>query len=173
MSDYLRAQEEGLVRAVQTEDDNFLLQVNEGDFVAHLVDRFRVPVLRLKFDEAYATESRRSIPAEEFPSGFSVRHGRSYEKPVFTVRIPYEGDVDLLCKQPSTYLSWNAIVHTEGQEVCFEVVDFYGAPERINQAVDEQINNLRQSSEYLVWDVEAFNRSLPARAERSLRERKD
>ncbi len=173
LSDYLEERAQQAWSMIEQEKEDYLLQVNERDYLDHLLDRIRVPVPRFGFDDVYATESERKIPAESFPSGFNVYEGHSYTKPVLTVHIPYEGDLALLQRQPSTYLSWSAIIYTQGQDLCFDLVDFYGDAGRINQEIESHISNLRQSSDYLVRDIEAFNASLPTRLEQLFHARKE
>lgn len=81
---------------IDKEDPNYLLNVNEADYIAHLVGEFHVAPLVIDFERVEVSFSEKMIPAERFPPTFSVFAGKAYAKQVVRYHIPFSGDAMLL-----------------------------------------------------------------------------
>jgi len=66
---------EKLKRQIQSEDRNYLLNVNRTEYVNHIVSQFEILPLGLEFDKMTVSSSERMIPAEAFPLGFTSSVG--------------------------------------------------------------------------------------------------
>jgi hypothetical protein len=64
---YLRQRLELLKQAVRSENADYLLNVNEAEYVTHTVSHFAIEPLVLHFDDIEASSYEKMIPAELFP----------------------------------------------------------------------------------------------------------
>ncbi len=76
---------------IKGEDENYMLNVNESQYLEHLVSSFGLDPLVFYFDSTEATDEERMIPAEQFPPMSFVSRGGRYLKQVFTFHIPVSG----------------------------------------------------------------------------------
>jgi hypothetical protein len=58
---------------IDGENQTYLLNVNEADYIAHLVSEYRIEPLVIDFDGVHVSFSEKMIPAERFPSTFTCR----------------------------------------------------------------------------------------------------
>ena len=176
LRDYLEARFKKLETQVQAEADNYILNVNETEYVEHLEARFLVDNLELDFDGISISTDRKEIPAEHFPGGgftWNVERGKRYPKDIIRYHIPYSGDQELLTCRPSTSLLSEVSVSVTGQEIYFDIVDFDGNAESIKQRAASNQNHIHQQWARVKDEVAAFNKGLKSRAARVFQTRKE
>lgn len=162
-----------MLARVDEEREDYLAQVNEQDYVAHLVELYSLVVPCLDFDKMVVDHEERQIPAERFPRTYHVFAGKSYPKPVVIYQIPFDGDESLLKVQPSSWLSWQPSVYTKNGYVCFDIVAFDpNDSEVIRRDAENTLGALRQLSGFVVSDVSQFNSALKHEAREAVRSRK-
>lgn len=157
---------------INGKSDDYLLNVNETEFLNFLIAKYSIANLELKFDDIFVSTFEKSIEADNFPQSFDVRRGRSYLRDVIKFHIPYSGDVDLLYCQPNHHIRWFVEVSNEDSSLCFEVINFYDSPETIKQQRDDITRSIRQQYSSLVSEVDSYNNSLPSFVQLHLRNRK-
>ncbi|MCB0121178.1 MAG: hypothetical protein KDE58_02980, partial [Caldilineaceae bacterium] len=145
---------------INSKSDDYLLNVNEIEFVNFLVANYSIANLELRFDDIFISTYEKSIPAERFPPLFDVTRGRSYTKDVIKFHVPFSGDVDLLYCRPNHHIRWSVEVSNEDSCLCFEVINFHDAPETIKQQSDDVLRSIRQQYGYVVSEVNSYNNSL-------------
>lgn len=155
---------------IQTAD--YLLGVNETQYVQHLQNLCRVDPLLIHFDQMGISTSEKQIPAEHFNALFEVTRGKSYPRQVITYRIPFEGDERLLHCRPSTYTMWSWDVEVRGGEICFDLVNFSNNVAQIKAQASDIARNIERSYQFLVAQVAAFNDGLEATIRQQLQARK-
>ena len=74
---YSQARLSTLKNAIQRESENYLLNVNEAEYVDHLVSTHSLAPLVIDFDHVEASSREEMIPAGHFPFGYSVYEGKS------------------------------------------------------------------------------------------------
>jgi hypothetical protein len=168
---------EGVLRAVaeqiNSEKTDYLLNVNQTQYVQHVIDKYRFAPLLIHFDAVEASPTERSVPAEHFPSGgFSVRRGGSYTKPVFVYHVPFSGNVELLKCIPNPRILNTYDVRVEDVELSFEIIDFYGEPERVKRDADSILGYMREQSGHLARNIQRFNQDLEPAVLRAFEARK-
>ena len=92
------------IDSIESEKDDFLLNINESDYVKYRVEDALIDPLEIHEDQIYASSSEQMIPAERFPGNYNVYSGKSYKEDVIKFHIPFSGDADLLKCQPSSIL---------------------------------------------------------------------
>jgi hypothetical protein len=176
LNSFLEARLKRLEQEVQAEDDNYILNVNEAEYIEHLTNMFLVDNLELDFESMSVSTDRKEIPAEHFPGGgftWSVERGRKYLRNVVRYHIPYLGDQELLTCRPSTYSLSEVNVSVNRQEICFDIIDFDQGAEPIRQAATSNQEYILRHWERIKTSVASFNQGLQSKAIRVFRSRKE
>jgi len=147
---------------INSKSENYILNVNEIDFINYLVDKYSIKNINLKFNEKFISTYEKDVPLEQFPSLGFRRFGSSgvYKKNVIRFHIPYEGSEELLHFISSNRLIWTLDVLIENNCLCFDVVNFYDDSERIKNEASGNIHNIERQSNYVLVDVSAYNSTL-------------
>jgi len=154
-----------LQKEVCTADPGYLLGVDREEYVQYLVGKYSFESLVFAFDEVSVDEPREElIPADQFPPMASVRSGQKYSKPVFRYYLPYSGDARLLRAIPNPRLMVTHWVNIGSDAISFDVIDFWGEPQRIKNSADSVLETIRQQSVHLEENVRTHNNDLPATA---------
>lgn len=160
-SEYFQSRKIKLAEEIRKEDENRLLNVNETQYIDYLIARYQVDPLVFDWDNISADVREEMIPAERFPPFvFNVYAGKRYPKPVYRYYIPFSGNPDLLRLRPSSHILMTYEVGVEHNSIYFDVVDFYGDPERIKPEANSQTDTVRRQAQNLDRDVTSFNTSL-------------
>lgn len=172
LTDYLQDRASQMQAQVEGEAEAYLLNVNETEYIKHLVDRYSVENLQIYPDKVTVKAYEKEIPADWFPRSFHVRRGGTYRKTVIKYFLPFEGDQALLYCYPNPRQMWTRDIVVEDGCICFEIVDFRGNPEDIKQEAQGYINPITRQLEHVRKQVNAFNSSLDSRAKRAFDARK-
>lgn len=160
LRDFLEAAKANVANSIESEDDDYILNVNEDDYIAHKVSEATVENLEIYVDDIYASSSEQMIPAEHFPSDFNVYSGKSYKKNVIKFHVPISGNVQLLHFMPSARILWTMEIEVNRDEFCFEIINFRDDAEDIVREKDSNIRNIMQQYENVQSEVERSNAGL-------------
>lgn len=143
-------------------DENYILNVNEQEFIEHIIEKARIEPLSINFDSIEVSDHERSIPAENFPDyGFHVRSGQRYTKTVYVFHLPFSGSDELLRMMPSARILWTADVDVINNEISFEIIDFSNGPDAAKQEANHIIDNIKMQLSHVVAEIDGFNQRLP------------
>lgn len=156
----LENQKKKLITEITRQQDDYILNVNSTEYIAHLVDRFKIPPIEIHTDKLSISTEERMIPAEMYPNSFYVRRGESYPKDVITFHLPFSGDAELLKIRASTYSMSAPLISIARGEINFEIVNFDLDGEQINKQSQSIVKQLTSQSSYLNNDLARFNASL-------------
>lgn len=123
LRDFLEASKANIAHSIESEKDDYILNVNEDDYVAHKVSEATVENLEIHVDDIYASSSEQMIPAERFPRDFNVYSGKSYKKDVIKFHVPISGNIQLLHCVPSSRILWTMEIEVSRDEFCFEIIN--------------------------------------------------
>ena len=171
-SDYIGRIKSSINLAVRNETDDYLLNVNEENYLDHIVERFTIEPLDIHSGQLYASTYEASIPAERFPSHFYVREGQSYNKDIIKYHIPFSGNKELLRCIPNPRIMWSMPVSIENNEISFEIINFSNNPDQIKNEADGNVRNIMTNYEHLCKQIEAFNNQIRNEAKKSFDSRK-
>ena len=173
LRDYLERRLVALRQEVAAESENYILNVDEAQYIEHLVSSFTLESIRLHVDQVEATTREVRVPAEHFSPLFHVQPGKSYPRTAIVYHLPFEGDAELLRCAPSSRLLWTVPVWITGGELCFESVDMSNNPEDLNREAERTLENLQRQSENVGREVVSYNSSLEAQARQTFAKRKE
>lgn len=100
------------------------------------------------------------IPSNYFPSTYWVDEGHSYNKPVLTYYLPFDGNPDLFGGKPSTRILRSEKVFIEGNNLGFEIINFNNDVTEINSQKDDVINFIINQSKHVNDEVNRYNEGL-------------
>ncbi|CAK2646974.1 Restriction endonuclease type IV Mrr domain-containing protein [Vibrio crassostreae] len=172
LSRFLDAVKQNTLSSIESEKDDYILNVSETDYIAHKLSEAIIEPLEIHEDQIYASSSERMIPAELFPNAFHVRSGNSYKKDVIKFHVPISGNIQLLHCVPSTRLMWSMSIEVNRNEFCFEIINFSNDPDAIVRDKDSNLRNIMQQQGNVRKDVDRFNSSLEAQIKSAFESKK-
>lgn len=166
-----------LQEKVQTEKQDYILNVNETEYIDHLVSEFTIDVPKFEFEKVYADHTEKSIPAERHPSaGFFLDEGKSYTRQVIIYYLPFSGDINVIDYVPNPSLVWTSeFQHEVGQDgelLSFEIINFGNDLERVKREAEQIMNNLRTQIGHIQNQVVGYNASLRQQVEQIVQVRR-
>lgn len=164
LSAVLESNISALKNEVLSARDEYIAEIDEEQYIRHLIERFNFEGVEIHADQGYATSREEHIPAEWFPGDFYVREGKSYPKQVITFHLPFSGNRDLLYCKPSTWMMWTEEILITDSEICFDLINFRDDPEEINREVKKKVDFIVKQLENVLKDVNKFNSSLKGKA---------
>ena len=174
-SDLIASKREEIKSRIESETEDFLLNVGQIQYVEHLKSEFTLDFPILRFDMTYVDSYEKDIVGIEFPHGFFVEPSKSYKKDVVVYHIPYEGNINLLKFRPNTYntmAGYNLQVNTKEQEIILPIVDFYSDPKKIADAYVDAQRYILSCYDYLKIEIENFNSTLESHINNAIESRK-
>ena len=172
LRDYLEARKNNVISSIESENDDYLLNVNEEDYMAFKVSEAQIEPLEIYDDKIYASSSEQMIPAEYFPSSFWVDRGKSYKKDVIKFHIPFSGNRDLLSCMPSSRILWSIDVEIKDSEFCFEIINFSDDAESIVREKDSTMRSIMQQYANVATEVERYNSGIETQIRSAFESRK-
>lgn len=172
LREYLEENDRRIRSFIGRESENYVLNVNETEYIDYLVNEFTVDIPDIDFENVFISNNKKQIPAEQFPFGFNVRRGESYPKQVIVYHLPYTGNTDLLRCSPSQRILWTTKVFLEDQSLCFEIVNFGYNAEEIKREAQSIIRDLKTQWNYLTQEIRSYNTKLRPKIEIAFKARK-
>ena len=83
LRDYLESKKNSIIKKIEDEEEDYLLNVSEEQYVEHVKSVYVVGQLRLKTKEIYVSDSEENIPAAAFPQDFYVKRGALVKKTLY------------------------------------------------------------------------------------------
>ena len=160
-----------IVVDINSQPDNYILNVNKAEYIEHLVSKYTIQPLEPHRDQLNVSTYETQIPAEEHPRSYFVDSGKSYNRDIIKFYLTFSGDPQLLRVRASTY-SLSAPITVEDNCICFEIINFNLTPESIKQESERIINSLVSQNQYLTNDLNSFNRTIESIASQSFDGRK-
>ncbi|MBP1080776.1 hypothetical protein ACFFJQ_14300 [Bacillus capparidis] len=173
LSSYLTQLEQSVVDSIRNEKEDYILNVNEEEYISYWENQLKVEPLNIQFDNAYANQKEEMIRAENYPRDFYVIGGKSYPRMVVYFHLPIEGNVDLIRYTPSTRLVWTQEMQLLDKELVFKKIQFRDDVEELNREFESVTRSLRTMQEYVNNDVLNFNNSLRRKIQNAFNTRKE
>src|SRR6185503_13582160 len=160
LSEFFEQRCQAVVREIQSEPQDRLLNVNEADYVNYLVQKYRFEPLTFAFDAIRASSTEKLVPAEYHPRLFDVRAGQSYRRQAITFHVPFTGEPELLRRAPSARIVWTYEVTVAASEIQFDVINWSNDPEAVQRDKERIIDSISQQNAHVTEEVTQFNSRL-------------
>jgi hypothetical protein len=166
-----------ILKDVNNQNDNYILQINIEDYHKYLVNKFTIQIPQIHFDEAYIEVVERNIPIDKFPRfGYYFDDGtKSVSKEVIIYHLPYSGYTNIFNYRPNPYSLQSGEFHEKTSERCIliEVINFDHKSESIENAYKRSVNLINSNYEALTSNCTIFNQSLSSYINKIISERQD
>lgn len=151
LDDVLRNQLEQTTSKVENEDQNYLLNVKEEDYIKHLISEFTIHTPIIDFDHPTVSPTEKMIPASRHPSAVFFMDddemGSSYKRQVIIYHFPFSGDINVLDYMPNPRIHWTQeFTYNDSpgeEEISFEVINFSNSPDEVKRQSDQTIGSLK------------------------------
>jgi len=173
LRDFLEATKSNAARSIESEKDDYILNVNEDDYIAHKVSAASVESIEIHANDIYASPSEKMISAEYFPSSFYVHRGESYKKDVIKFHVPISGNIQLIHCIPSSRILWSMDIEISKNEFCFEIINFNDNADEIVRQKDSNIRSIMQQCENVKSEVDTFNATIEQHIRSAFNSRKE
>lgn len=155
---------------IEHEDKNYLLNVDEQEYVNHLVDKYKLQEVSIDLDSmGVYKEHEKEIPIDDFFGDATAKH-MEYE-----IQFSFTGDPILLTLQPQS----SRVMHQEfeiypGNKARFILKDWNNNPAQLKTDLNQVKNNLDLNVKDLNSDINnSFNNGLEAHIEQVFNRRKN
>lgn len=153
-----------IISEINSQSDNYILNVNVDDYTAHLIQKFRLVVPEFFFDKVYVDTIEKDIPASRFPRNdfMFMDDTKSIKQQVIIYHVPYNGDISLLQLRPNpfTLMSYDANFDTLQKCLLIEVINFYNEPAKIKSQYNQELNYLTSNYGNIKNNCETLNAGL-------------
>jgi hypothetical protein len=158
---------------IDGETEDYILNVNESEYVNYLTKTYKVDFPEILFDNAYVDSYEADVSASYFPSTYHVRSGEKYKKNIVQYIIPVAGDINLLNYRPVSSFTISGSGHfvTRGQNLLTEFV-FFSDNEDLKRLIEREVNEIHPNLRALIKDFEDFNNNLQHQISSSFNSRK-
>lgn len=160
INDVLEGQRRKAREAINDQADDYILNVNEVDYIESLVSEFSIHPLEIHADQLSLSVEERLVPANRHPNSYWVDNGQPYPKDVYTFHLPFSGDSWLLKVRASTFSLSAPHIKVTGKEIQFEIINFNKKADAIKREADQIVKQIITQNKNLEKDVAAFNKSL-------------
>lgn len=178
LDDVLRNQFQQIDNKIQSENGDYLLNVNEDEYVDHLVSEFTIDTPIIDFETMTISPSERMVPANRHPSTgfFMFDEDKEYKRQVITYHFPFSGDVNVLNYMPNPAIVWTEefthSISPEGEELTFDIINFSNDPETIKRESERTMGNLKTQLGHIRNQIEGHNSNLKNEIVQRVQDRK-
>jgi hypothetical protein len=163
LSDYLEQRKSSVIDSIQNEDEDYLLKVNEDDYVEYKLSLAYVDPLEIYDNAVYCSSSEKNISPEKmcqhsptFAFVPDVLKQSSYKKQVLKFHVPFSGSADLIRCAPGL-ITWTIEIELSDQEFCFEIINFSDNAESIKQEKNANLKNIMQQLQNVNSEIKQYN----------------
>jgi len=172
VSHYLRSELNRVIESIKNEKDDYLLGVNEEEYINYKISDAHVEKLEIYSDQIELTESKESILGDAFPFEYDVKRGIYYDVNVLNFHIPYSGDPVLFECKPNIYIPTSFDIFLSDEEFYFQVLNISDDHERIRREKEDRLGVLLDQTANVNKDVKAYNATLDAEIRMAIEVRK-
>jgi hypothetical protein len=162
-----------IVSAIEGEDENYLLNVNEQNYIEHLANKYNFDCPEIHYEKVYVDSYEGDIPAEWFPPSYYVVSGEKYKKQVIQFFVPCSGNISLLFYTPiNSFFLDSGNFEIRGETLVVEYICFNEDAKSIRENYESDKNHIQRIAEGLITDIERFNLMLEGYIKSLLQQRK-
>ena len=154
-----RSRDKQILDAVNLLSDDYVLNVNEEEYVSYLIEEYTLSVPVIHFEEAHF-EPRKVLVDIDQPRHWMT--SKAIERNVIRYIIPIEGDANILNCRPSSFLvSGFGLFHYSSGRIYTDILVTDGDPEKVNREFEDRKDSFSKMIGFLQKDIRSYNNSLP------------
>ena len=160
LDQYLKGQRECLRRDICKRDEQYILNVNETQFIQYLISEYSIEPLCIDFCAVSVTEGQKFVSASDHPSTFIFPFSNGVDRLVLTFHIPICGLHKLLWCWPSSRILWSGEISFREKEILYKIVCFNQDKDVVNREFSEFKGHVQKQLDNVNADVGLYNDSL-------------
>ena len=174
ISDVFHRNYESINATIESESENYILNVNETEYIEHLESKYKLISPEIHFDQVYADSYEGDVPAEYFPKSYDVYLGKKYKREIIQFFIPCAGDISLLNNYPASviYMGVGSRFEIRNNILLAEFINFSNNVEEIQRNYQNEVNGIHGNYNALKKDIDNYNNSLKEHITSQLNQRK-
>lgn len=133
-----RTKYELIYNEIRSRTDEYILQVDENEYINYLVEKYKFNLLTFYFDKESIEENNNTI----------------------TYYLPFDGDKELLEFKPNPYTLWTVRIFLKSNCICFNI-DYTNDSQRMFNEIDRIKKMINEQYNKLENEVKSYNSSLP------------
>lgn len=157
---YLNSKKEQIRVTIQSEKEEYLLNVGHEQYIDYLVDNNTISTIHIIEDGIYADEKEENVPSDQLQRHYLFHGGGSQTLPVLYYTIPFEGEKEMLNHRPSTFYSVIPRANLVGNEIIKRIPVYSNDYEKCESEFLSFKSNLISYIENVNKDLEPFNSML-------------
>lgn len=166
LSNYLSSRISGIKHTIDTQDENYILNVGQEQYIEYLVDSLKVDKIELIEDDISV------VPGED-EILLNHRRTKKERKPVLHCKLPYYGDKNIFLMAPSAFTFSPPKAHLTSNEIIKKIVVYNEDFKRAEREYYDFKSNLTSMISYANADIESYNKSLKSSIENLFVNRKN
>ena len=164
-----------ITQSIENEKENYILNVNQTEYVQHLVKDAQLEIPVIHYEDVYADSYEDDIPIEYFSSLYDRFGIEKIKKEIIQFYIPVSGNVDLLNYSPAStyYLGGGGDFRVNQETISTEFINFDNDGPAIKKRFDNEVAGIKNNYQSLIKDIQNFNNSLETNINTAFSKRKN
>ncbi len=166
LSNYLSSKINSIKHTINSQDENYILNVGQEQYIEYLVDS-------LKVDKIELIENHIKVVLEEEEVLLNHRRTKKERKPILYCKIPYYGDKKIFLMAPSAFTSTPPKAHLTDTEIIKKIVVYNEDFKKAEKDYHDFKSNLNFMISYVNAEIDSYNKSLKSSIENMFVNRKN
>jgi hypothetical protein len=149
LHDYLNRRRTLAWNHIQSEQDDYLLNIDIESYALHVYANFAVSPVEIHFDRTSSQQNTVRITRQEMPRVRYVRHGSQPTISILTIFVPYKGEGELLSCIPNRYMECYPRIALNPS--VFEL-DY-----RLDAGLPKALQEFEREKSAIKWNMESMN----------------
>lgn len=158
-----RSRDKQVSDAIARLSDDYVLNVNEEEYIQYLIDEYTLYMPVILFDDVRIETRKVLVDPEYLPRYWNAQE--AIERTMVRYIIPISGDYNLLYFRPATFLiSGSGSFNVGSNEIYTDILAINDDAEQVKREYESAKDSCIKMLGYLEKDVRAYNKSLPQTA---------
>lgn len=167
-----RSRDKQISDAIADLNDDYILNVNEKEFIQYLIDNYTLYIPVIHFDDVRIKVRKVLVDPKFLPIYWGAQ--KAIERTMIRYIIPISGDHNLLYCRPSSFLvSGYNNFHVSSSEIYTDILAINDDADQVKRDFESSKDSCIKMLGYLENDVRTYNNSLPDKARRYFISRKE
>lgn len=162
-----RKNDDDVLEYINNKTDDYILNVNESNFIENIYQRYSFEYLRIDFDNGYLSEIEEDYSNQYV---FIITGDEDKDEEYYWYNLPFEGSKKLLKCKPSSCLLLYKKCKILNNELKFKILKRDHA--FVNKEI-ENINKIKKNLNQINEDVKVYNRNLKELIKNNVKYRKN
>lgn len=171
--DFFKERSRKLAETIDREREDYILKVNEQEYVEHLLGQFNLEPLELHADKVEAEVVERDVEVRRSPEFYGRGSTHTRRAQVAIYHVPFTGSPDLFRLIPNPRLMWSTEVWVDQGNLCFEVITFDANARQAKDEAQRILDNITKQLGHLTAQFTSRSEEFARRVPLLVRRRKD